>query len=335
MYAFFQETGMPTWQIAPGNPHAYSNFIRRPNGELKLIDLESALVSVSYPWKELRAALRDGNFPVFDDVDFVQIRKYVSTHTPELTTSLGPEGLAELIQAIDAAESASLSWKSSEPRIWGRMGAWIYRRLDMSGPIRGIKRRLDQAEAMSASFLSSAVDRWEREGNIDGKTAKSLRENLGTSEMNVVMKHLGAHMVLSVAIAIPIPGLRSLARFGWTLAFRLKGLFGLATGRITKEEYRVIKSVHTVPVMVLGLVPAVGAVAYAVSEPMLKGPGRMLLDEASSKLPFKLYRRLGLYRLTAPGRTKTSSTVSFVPRKVESIQATVESDGCDRLRLAA
>ena len=80
LYAYFQETGLPTWQIAPGNPHAYSNFIRKSNGEMKLIDLESALVSVSYPITELRAALRDGNVPTFDDVDFIRLRGYVSNH---------------------------------------------------------------------------------------------------------------------------------------------------------------------------------------------------------------------------------------------------------------
>ncbi len=135
MYAYFQETGMPTWQIAPGNPHAYSNFIRRPNGELKLIDLESALVSVSYPWKELRPALRDGNFPTFDDVNFVQLRDYVSTRAVELAENLGSEGLEELSDAIEVAEVASKSWKESEPRIWGRAAARVYRMLDMSRPI--------------------------------------------------------------------------------------------------------------------------------------------------------------------------------------------------------
>ena len=303
MYAFFQETGLPTWQIAPGNPHAYSNFIRRPNGEMKLIDLESALVSVSYPWKELRPALRDGNFPIFDDVDFVQLSEYVNSQATELTMTLGPEGLEELNQAIEAAYASSKSWKESEPRIWGRAGAWVYRRLDMSGLFNAIGRRLDSAEAMSTTFLTSAVDRWEQEGRIEPEEATVLRANLGTSEMGTVVKHLGAHMVLSVAIPIPVPGPRSLARFGWTLAFRLKGLIGLATGRITREEYRVVRSIHTVPVMLLALVPIVGAVAYAVSEPMWNGPGRMLTGQAASKLPFNLYRHLGLARLTMPRRT--------------------------------
>ncbi len=108
---------------------------------------------------------------------------------------------------------------------------------------------------MSTSFLASAVDRWEQEGKIDGEEATAFRNSLGTSEMSEVIKHLGAHIVLTVAIAVPIPGLRSIARSGWTLAFRLKGLLDLATKRITREEYREVRSIHTVPVMLLALCP--------------------------------------------------------------------------------
>ena len=207
--------------------------------------------------------------------------------------------------------------------------------LDMSGWISGIRRSLDRAEAMSTTFLTSAVDRWEQEGRIDSEEATVLRASLETSEMGTVVKHMGAHMVLSVAIAIPIPGLRSLARSGWTLAFRLKGLFGLATGRISREEYRVVRSIHTVPVMLLAFVPAVGAVGYAVSEPMLKGPGKMLIDQAASKLPFKLYTRLNLARLTMPRRAKAPITALPLTNQVTATDAGVEHDGNGSLGIAA
>ena len=108
-------------------------------------------------------------------------------------------------------------------------------------------------------------------------------------------------MVLCVVIAIPIPGLRSAARFAWTLAFRLKALYALARGRITREEYRVARSIHSVPVMLIALLPAFGAIAYGASETMVKkGLGRLLVDQAAYKMPFGLYRRLGLARFTAP-----------------------------------
>ena len=102
-YEFFQQTGMPTWQIAPANPHAYTNFIRNSDGVLKLIDIESSIVSFSPPFGRLRAALRDGLYPVFDDVDFARLRQYVGSHREEMAISLGIGGLDELDEAIDDA----------------------------------------------------------------------------------------------------------------------------------------------------------------------------------------------------------------------------------------
>ena len=127
LYEYFQEVGLPTWQISPGNPHAYSNFIRDPEGDLRLIDLESALVSFSAPWKQMRASLRDGNFPIFDDVDFVRLRAYVEEHAEELTGTLGHVGLVELEQGINSSEVSTRGWKDAEPRIWGRLASRIYR----------------------------------------------------------------------------------------------------------------------------------------------------------------------------------------------------------------
>ena len=126
LYAYFQEVGLPTWQISPGNPHAYSNFIRNPEGNLRLIDLESAIVSFSAPWKQMRASLRDGNFPIFDDVDYVRLHAYVEKHAEELTGTLGHVGLVELEQAIDSSQVSSRRWKDAEPRIWGRLASRIY-----------------------------------------------------------------------------------------------------------------------------------------------------------------------------------------------------------------
>ena len=311
LYAYFRETGLPTWQIAPGNPHAYSNFIRTPQGELKLIDLESAIVSFSPPWKQLRAFARDGHYPVFDDVDFVQLRKYMQAHALELKESLGLEGFAELDQAMERAEVSTHRWKDAEPRIWGRFASRVYRLLDMSRFISPIRRRMVNPEAAARAFAMGGIERWERDGRIDRERAASLETLLETSEAKTLLKHVGAHMVLSVAIVIPIPGLRSAARFGWTLAFRLKALYALARGRITREEYRVARSIHSVPVMLIALVPAFGAIAYVASDTMTKkGLGRLLVDQAAYKMPFKLYRRLGLARHTAPRLPQPAATRS-------------------------
>ena len=112
---------------------------------------------------------------------------------------------------------------------------------------------------------------------------------------------MGAHLILTMGIAIPIPGLRSIARFVWTLSFRIGAFCSMRRGEMNNEEYQVARSVHSVPVMLLALVPALGAVSYAASDTITrKGLGRMLLDQAARKLPFRLYDRLGLARITIP-----------------------------------
>jgi hypothetical protein len=300
LYHFFQEVGFATWQIAPGNPHAYSNFIRTSQGRLRLIDLESALVSLSYPWEELPGFLRDGHFPVFDDVDFAKLRAYVDRNGQDLRQSLGTAGLKQLVQSIDAAELHTQRWYASEPRIWGRIARRLYYLLNARRLWTRLRARLDGAEAMAVGFVAGAIDRWEEEGQIDAGEAASLRRSLSSSTVQTLLRHLGAHLALTVAIAIPIPGLRSVARFLWTLSWRLKALVAYRRRQITREEYDVARSIHTLPVMLFALIPAAGAVAYALSGPMMKGGlGRVLVDQSAHKIPFGLYHRLGLSRITA------------------------------------
>ena len=297
-YQYFQETGLPTWQISPANPHAHTNFIRNRQGELKLIDIESSIVSFSPPFGQLRAALRDGLYPVFDDVDFMRLRAYVESQREQLVSSLTMGGLEELKQAIDAAEAYSISWKETEPRIWGRIARNVYAFLNLSPLLRRVGRTVDGAEAMATSFLNAAVDRWEVEKRVDAVRAADLRNQIQTSEVASLLKHLGAHIALTVALRFPFG---SPARFGWVAYFRLKARYDLARARITREEYAEARSIHSVPVMLISLIPGFGAIAYMASGTVRStGLTRLLIDQMASKLPFRLYGRLGLSNLTAP-----------------------------------
>jgi hypothetical protein len=301
LYSYFQEVGLPTWQISPSNPHAYSNFIRTPHGELKLIDLESALTSISAPRKQLGAFARDAHYPVFDDVDFVQLRGYARAHALELEKSLGRAGFEDLQQTVEKADTYTHQWKDGELRLWGRLASRVYRLLDMRRFVDPIRRRMVNPEAAAMAFATAGIERWEREGRIDRERAGSLEALLATSEAKTLLRHLGAHVALSVALPFPIPGLRSAARFTWTLAFRLKALWALARRGITTHEYRKAQSIHSIPVMLIALLPGFGAIAYTASyTTMRKGLGRLLVDQAAYKMPFGLYRHLGLARITAP-----------------------------------
>ena len=125
----FAEAGLPIWQVNPRNPHAYTNLIRTPEGDLKIIDLESAVVTPVPPRGRWRSALRRGAFPVFDDIDFGRLRSHIQANRDPFQSRLGPRGMAELQEAVEQGEQAFRAWKDSEPRIWGRLIRLAYRLL--------------------------------------------------------------------------------------------------------------------------------------------------------------------------------------------------------------
>ena len=70
--------------------------------------------------------------------------------------------------------------------------------------------------------------------------------------------------------------------------------------RVSKTVEKV-PNIHSPFVMGIALVPAIGAVSYRASPPLRKRSiARLLLDQAASKMPFKLYTRTRLNRVLAP-----------------------------------
>jgi len=75
----------------------------------------------------------------------------------------------------------------------------------------------------------------------------------------------------------------------------------LATGRITIEQHRIGRATHSIPVMLLASVPGLGAVCYLASGPIREaGLAPLIIDQFLYKLPFGLYRRVRLSKITAP-----------------------------------
>jgi len=302
----FAEAGLGVWQVNPHNPHAHTNLIRTPEGDFKIIDLESAVVTLLPARGQFRSAFKSGNFPIFDDISFPRLREYISANEAGLEASLGPDGLADLRHATDHAERAISAWKDSEPRIWGHILSRLYRLLNWKAYFQHLKGSMAGAQGAGEAFLRDGIIRWEIEGRITPQEVKDLRTRLDSGAATVAMRHMGAHLVLSVAIAIPIPGLRSLARFLWTLVFWTKAQARrLRRGDRVKGEEGY--NIHTPLVMVLSLIPAFGAVAYLAARPLRnKLLIRLMLDQMAWKLPFKLYRRMRLGKLLAKAPAKSN-----------------------------
>ena len=304
----FAEAGLSVWQVNPNNPHAQSNLIRTPEGDFKIIDLESALVTPFLPKGQRRSALKSGNFPVFDDIDFPRMRDYIATNVEALENSLGSYGLAELNHAVGHLEETIRLWKEAEPRLWGRIVRWSYRLFDWKAKIQSSSAALREAEQATESFFDAGIDRWEKEGRISPPDSAVLRSRLASGEAQIATRHMGAHLVLSVVIALPVPGARSLARFLWTLTFWAKFQISRFRHRGTDSVART-SNIHTPLVMVLALVPGLGGVAYLAARPLRnKLLARLLLDQIALKLPFRLHARMRLSRILAPAPNKAVAT---------------------------
>ena len=296
----FAEAGLSVWQVNPRNPHAHTNVIRTLEGDFKIIDLESAVVTPFLAKGQWRSAIRSGNIPVFDDIDFLRLREYIAANEASLEACLGADGLIEFKRNLGHMEYTVCLWKDAEPRIWGKAISWIYGLLAARPLVQRSRRALEGADRAAQNFLNDGIERWEQEGRIDKVQVAELRTYLASGEVQDALHHMGAHMVLSVAIAIPIPGLRSLARAGWTAAFWAKvQLARLRRGSSRRPELS--GNIHTPLVMLIALIPAFGGAAYLASKPLRrKILVRLILDQTGQKLPFKVYSRMRLARLLAP-----------------------------------
>ena len=155
----FAEAGLSVWQVNPRNPHAHTNLIRTPEGDYKIIDLESAVVSLFPAPGQFRSSLKSGNIPIFDDIDFPRLRNYISTNETALITSIGFHGVEAIKHATDHAEEAINTWKAAEPRIFGHLIAGTYRLVDLKARFQHFMGALMGADAAAELFLNNGIDR--------------------------------------------------------------------------------------------------------------------------------------------------------------------------------
>ena len=144
-----------------------------------------------------RSALKAGNFPIFDDIDFPRLRRYVSTNEDALEPSLGPDGLADLKHATDHAEQSIGAWKEAEPRIWGHIVSRTYKLLNWKAYAQHLMGAVAGADRAAEVFLCNGIDRWEKEKRITPSEASDLRKRLSSRDVQVATRHLGAHLVLT------------------------------------------------------------------------------------------------------------------------------------------
>ena len=302
----FQEVGLPTWQVDPLNPKAPGNIIETPDGDYKIIDLESGVASPIMPIGQWIDAIKAGMIPVFDDVFIAKTRTYIEKHASEIEAAVGPDCLRELQAAVDEYEDCAEQWQATELRIWSKLlravmtvGGILIWPLKLLWPptiLRAIRAARGGRE-VATNWARGAVERLVEEGSLDREEADKALRSLEAPETLAVLGHLGAHIAISIPLRFP---LGSIVRFGWTVFFRIRTEVRALLGRVSGEELRGARKIHTLTVAVLSALPGLGTFAYIVAEPLRKNRPLLavLLDEALRKIPFRLYERQHLAVLT-------------------------------------
>jgi hypothetical protein len=286
----FLDAGLPTWQVTPYNPRAIGNLIASPDGSYRVIDLESNLVAPLFPVSGIVGMVRQGTFPVFDDIDVQKLNAYLVRERTHITNALGAAYYDGLVRSAAQYDAAAKRWHDSEPRIISRALRFALKLVDVPQWARALRRMASNGRGMSDKMISSGIDDWTREGYIEETDAAALREQAKTPEVASAMTHLGAHVAMSIPLRFP---LGSIARPAWTLANRVaaewRALRGKASAATARRE-------HTMLVAAASAVPGFGAAAYMLSAPLRSNRVLAVIafDRPMRKLPFALYRRLHL-----------------------------------------
>ncbi len=148
------------------------------------------------------------------------------------------------------------------------------------------------------SWLQDGIAVWTAEGRITVESAAGLRRDLEKPAIQEVMPHLGVHA--GIALVIPLP-FASLARFLWTLSLLAFATLRFFIGRIDRFSWSHAASIHSPLVMLIGILPVVGSLAYLFSAPVRSNRLllRVSLDTALVRVPWNLYERLRLRSLIA------------------------------------
>jgi undecaprenyl-diphosphatase len=294
----FEEAGLPTWQIDPRQPRAVDNVLETDDGRYMIVDLESGLVAPIASLKTWQRAIRRGSVPMFDDVFFDITRDYVAREEPAIRAVLGDERTDELLATLDAAEATAIEWHRSEPRIWSRAVRSLMQERRVRRTWGWVQARLEGSQDKARAWLAGAIDTWEAEGRATADEAATMRSHMNSADFQMMLPHLGAHLVISIVLRFPFG---SIARAAWSAGALLTATVRLLARRIDRRAWKQAWSIHSPLVIVLSAIPGIGSFAYLTAKPVRSN--RLLFraagDVALRKLPWRLYDRSHLARFIA------------------------------------
>lgn len=286
----FLDAGLPTWQVTPYNWRSVGNLIEEGDGTYRIIDLESNLVAPLMPVSGVVGAIRQGNFPSFDDIDLDRLDAYLVREEKAIIRSLGAAGYGELIASAAMYRQCVQSWRRDEPRVISKALRFALKLVDVPSWVRGIRRMTANSRTMSERVITQGIDTWAAEGHVSEERAAQLRVESQAPEVASALAHMGAHVAMTVPLRFP---LGSVARAGWTITMRAQAEF---KALIRRGSASAARQEHTLLVAVASLVPTFGAAAYMLSKPLRSNRALAVIafDKMMRKSPMKVYERTHL-----------------------------------------
>jgi hypothetical protein len=152
------ESGLygPMWQADKGLSVPTSNFLLNDRGEWIWVDIESAVPALrllrNRPY--LREARKAGFVPLFSDIDFGKLDKYIKKNRSKLSK------FASLQKNIKKLKFHMREWKESELALF-----------------RNSKTRFFKEDKVRAKVVDQSVSTWKREYTISKKTETRVRRS--------------------------------------------------------------------------------------------------------------------------------------------------------------
>lgn len=296
----FIQTGLPTWQVTPHNPKSLGNLMETPEGDYRIIDLESNVVTPMVPLSGAWGAARTAHLPPFDDIDMPRLLAWIERNRGEIERRLGRERAEDLIRACARYAWYERLWQGNELRLWSRGLRVLTRLLDIPAHLRRIGHWISgwrENAPRAQGWIEAGIARWEDQGRITPEQAVAARRDLEETETLAVLTHLGAHLTMSIPLRFP---LGAIARFSWTAIFRLHAELRALVRRHVDARTRSARATHSLPVMAVAAVPGIGSAAYVLASPLRRNRVLMAvaMDQALRLLPFRMYPRLHLNGVT-------------------------------------
>lgn len=141
------------WQVAPGALVSTANLLRIGD-QYTVIDLESGIPAFLVP-RYLFSGMLRGTFPPFDDVDGLQLRRWIDQNEQLIRFRMGSDAVGQLRIDAEKLIHHSDAWKSSELAFFRK--PWELFRKDRRN-----------------SYRNEIVRRWQQDQTIDAETLVQL-----------------------------------------------------------------------------------------------------------------------------------------------------------------